>query len=227
MTRLPAKPLIKLIAPALAVLLSACAVVDRAPAPKLEAGARWVVLPFANATETPFAGQRAEAISEGLLRTLGVADVQRYPAQLAIHAHLVAPLVHGARQRIAHALFTGPCQCLFLAFGVACVEQRLLLRRARVALDLAHAPRMQQGLCDAFGAVASHGGLGVVGKRQHGPFGIGLQGGGSATVYRRAGCQCAKHQGAGSNFQGVQDFGIAHHRACLSINIGWVQKCLR
>ena len=44
MTRLPAKPLIKLIAPALAVLLSACAVVDRAPAPKLEAGARWVVL---------------------------------------------------------------------------------------------------------------------------------------------------------------------------------------
>lgn len=83
MTRLPAKPLIKLIAPALAVLLSACAVVDRAPAPKLEAGARWVVLPFANATETPFAGQRAEAISEGLLRTLGVAEVQRYPAQLA------------------------------------------------------------------------------------------------------------------------------------------------
>ena len=42
MTRLPAKPLIKLIAPALAVLLSACAVVDRAPAPKLEAGARFV-----------------------------------------------------------------------------------------------------------------------------------------------------------------------------------------
>ena len=60
-----------------------------------------------------------------------------------------------------------------------------------------------------------------------GMVGIGLQGGGSATVYRRAGCQCAKHQGAGSNFQGVQDFGIAHHWACLSINIGWVQKCLR
>ena len=87
MTRLPAKTLSslssRLLAPALAVLLSACSVVDRAPAPKLEAGARWVVLPFANATETPFAGQRAEAISEGLLRTLGVADVQRYPAQLA------------------------------------------------------------------------------------------------------------------------------------------------
>ena len=30
------------------VLLSACSVVDRAPAPKLDAGARWVVLPFAN-----------------------------------------------------------------------------------------------------------------------------------------------------------------------------------
>lgn len=65
MTRLPAKTLSslssRLLAPALAVLLSACSVVDRAPAPKLEAGARWVVLPFANATETPFAGQRAVA----------------------------------------------------------------------------------------------------------------------------------------------------------------------
>ena len=82
MNRPPKSPT-RVLAPTLALLLSACSVVDRAPAAKLDAGARWVVLPFANATETPFAGQRAEAIGEGLLRSLGVADVQRYPAQLA------------------------------------------------------------------------------------------------------------------------------------------------
>ncbi|WP_299863807.1 hypothetical protein [Zoogloea sp.] len=83
MFRLPKTMLARLLLPCLAALLTACSVTDRAPAVRLEPDARWVVLPFANVTETPFAGQRAEAVSEGLLRVLGVADVRRYPASLA------------------------------------------------------------------------------------------------------------------------------------------------
>jgi hypothetical protein len=41
-----------------------------------------VLLPFANATETPLAGQRAEAVALGLTRSLGIADVQVYPQSL-------------------------------------------------------------------------------------------------------------------------------------------------
>ena len=115
MTRLPAKPLIKLLAPALAVLLSACAVVDRAPAPKLEAGARWVVLPFANATETPFAGQRAEAISEGLLRTLGVEVL--YDAPDPFSRRIVAAVLIGPDIGQGLGLLAGIFQGAFAGLG--------------------------------------------------------------------------------------------------------------
>lgn len=62
-----------------ALLLSACASFDRAPAPLLETPARWAVLPFVNATETPLAGQRAQVIAHSLLGARGVAEVQPYP----------------------------------------------------------------------------------------------------------------------------------------------------
>lgn len=45
------------------VWLGACATVERAPAPALEAQAVWAVAPFANHTETPLAGSRAQAIA--------------------------------------------------------------------------------------------------------------------------------------------------------------------
>ena len=60
--------------------LSACSTLDRGLAPELEPQASWVVLPFANHTETPLAGQRAESIAEALLRTNGLTRVKRYPA---------------------------------------------------------------------------------------------------------------------------------------------------
>lgn len=62
--------------------LAACATVDRSAAPALSGKALWVVLPFANHTETPLAGSRAEAIAEGLLHSHGIARVRRYPAAL-------------------------------------------------------------------------------------------------------------------------------------------------
>lgn len=60
-------------------LLAACSTIDQAPAPKLEPQASWVVLPFANHTETPLAGERAEAIARALLGAQGVGSVQRIP----------------------------------------------------------------------------------------------------------------------------------------------------
>lgn len=78
------KPLFKLFTGLLATLalLTGCAVIDHSAPSGADRTAAWVLLPFTNATETPFAGQRAEAVTENLLRTLGVAHVQRYPSEL-------------------------------------------------------------------------------------------------------------------------------------------------
>ena len=62
------------------LLLAACSTIDRGTPPALERQSSWVVLPFANHTETPLAGNRAEAIAEALLRTNGLTRVKRYPA---------------------------------------------------------------------------------------------------------------------------------------------------
>ena len=62
--------------------LAGCTVIDRVRTAPAELGARWVLLPIANHTETPQAGLRAEAIAETVLRGLGVKDLERYPASL-------------------------------------------------------------------------------------------------------------------------------------------------
>ena len=62
------------------VLLGACSTIDRGQPPALERNAPWVVLPFANHTETPLAGNRAESIAQALLHAKGVGQVRRYPA---------------------------------------------------------------------------------------------------------------------------------------------------
>ena len=45
-------------------------------------------MPIANHTETPQAGLRSESITETVLRTLGVRDLERYPAELGADALL-------------------------------------------------------------------------------------------------------------------------------------------
>ena len=62
--------------------LAACTTVDIGPPPAIDRGAKWVLLPIMNHTETPQAGLRAEAIVEGVLRANGVRDLRRYPAGL-------------------------------------------------------------------------------------------------------------------------------------------------
>jgi polysaccharide biosynthesis protein PelC len=71
---------------AAALLLTAavagCSVVDRVRVVTPERDARWALLPIANHTETPQAGLRCEAIIESVLRTKGVRQLERYPAEL-------------------------------------------------------------------------------------------------------------------------------------------------
>jgi TolB-like protein len=68
---------------ALSILLACfeaggCAVIDHTPAPQLDRGAKWTLLPFSNHTETPQAALRAEAITETVLRSMGISDLRRY-----------------------------------------------------------------------------------------------------------------------------------------------------
>lgn len=50
--------------------------------------ARWAMLPVSNYTETPQAGERAEAILETVLRKRGVAQLDHYPPSKEDDAHL-------------------------------------------------------------------------------------------------------------------------------------------
>ena len=62
------------------LLLAACSTIDRGTPPALERQSSWVVLPFANHTETPLAGNRAEAIAQALLHAQDVGAARRAPS---------------------------------------------------------------------------------------------------------------------------------------------------
>jgi hypothetical protein len=62
--------------------------------------ARWVMLPFANYSETPQAGERVEAILDTLLRKQGVGQLDRYPPIKEDDAHLIV----SDRQRYEESL---------------------------------------------------------------------------------------------------------------------------
>lgn len=64
-------------------LAAACTTIDLAATAELDRNARWVMLPLANHTETPGAGQRASAVVEGVLRTRGIGNLQGAPAALS------------------------------------------------------------------------------------------------------------------------------------------------
>jgi TolB-like protein len=49
----------------------------------LDPGAKWVLLPMANHTDTPQAGMSAEAITEHLLRARGIGKLEHYPPTLS------------------------------------------------------------------------------------------------------------------------------------------------
>jgi len=68
----------------LAIAATGCSVMDKTrTAVQLDAGAKWVILPMANHTETPQAGLRAEVILESLLRQRGLQTLVRPPTMQA------------------------------------------------------------------------------------------------------------------------------------------------
>lgn len=75
-------PLLLALFAALTLFISGCTTVDVARPPSFENNAAWAILPFANHTETPQAGLRAEAIADSLLRSGTGLRLKRYPAKL-------------------------------------------------------------------------------------------------------------------------------------------------
>lgn len=65
---------------ALSGTLVGCSTTDRSQAPMLERGASWAVLPFENHTETPMAGNRAEAIAAAVLHSRVNGGIHRFSA---------------------------------------------------------------------------------------------------------------------------------------------------
>jgi TolB-like protein len=65
------------------VFLTACTTVQVGRTVKVDANAKWAVLPFVNYTETPQAGLRAESIAESVMRASSDLNMQRYPSNLA------------------------------------------------------------------------------------------------------------------------------------------------
>lgn len=63
---------------AISSALVGCSTTDRSQAPALERGATWAVLPFENHTETPMAGNRAEAIAAAVLHSRVASGVHRF-----------------------------------------------------------------------------------------------------------------------------------------------------
>src|SRR3982751_133074 len=87
----------------LCISLGACSVVDRVRVATPDLGAKWVLLPIANHTETAQAGLRSEAIIESVLRAKGVKDLERYPVELNSDALLDPAERKLAEQAIAWA----------------------------------------------------------------------------------------------------------------------------
>lgn len=76
------KPIRHHMLPVLLILLAACSTLDTAPRVQVDRNAEWALIPFVNATETPLAGLRAEAVVAGLAQSLGIGKMQSYPQKL-------------------------------------------------------------------------------------------------------------------------------------------------
>ena len=61
--------------------LSACSTLDVGQSPQLTKDASWAILPLANYTETPDAGDRVASIAESILHQKGGMDLKRYPVK--------------------------------------------------------------------------------------------------------------------------------------------------
>ncbi len=63
------------------LVLSACSTLDVGQPPALSGNAIWAILPMANYTETPDAGDRVVSMAESILHQKGGMDIKRYPVK--------------------------------------------------------------------------------------------------------------------------------------------------
>jgi hypothetical protein len=82
--------------------------------------ARWVMLPLANYSEAPQAGERVEAILDTVLRRRGIAQLERYPPIKEDDAHLLV----SDRQRYEESLTWAVQQKFDYGVGGSVVEWR-------------------------------------------------------------------------------------------------------
>lgn len=64
----------------MAMMLPGCTTINQSARESIPFAEEWVVLPFVNNTETPYAGERAEAVTVALLYARGVKQVSSPPA---------------------------------------------------------------------------------------------------------------------------------------------------
>lgn len=63
------------------VALSACSTLDIGNSPTVAQDASWAILPLANYTETPDAGDRVASMAESILHQKGGMDLKRFPVK--------------------------------------------------------------------------------------------------------------------------------------------------
>ena len=97
---------------------STTSTVQRGPA--LHANARWALLPVANHSETPQAGERVEAVLETLLRRAGVQVLEMYPPPKQDENHVLVD----DRQRYEEALVWARSQPFHYAVSGSVEEWR-------------------------------------------------------------------------------------------------------
>lgn len=72
------------------MLVAGCTTLDRGARGSAVMADAWVVLPFVNATETPYAAERAESIAEVLLYARGIQRILTLPTDAATYAEPLA-----------------------------------------------------------------------------------------------------------------------------------------
>ncbi len=81
-----------------AIFVTGCSTINYGSAGAVQRSAKWVVLPFVNNTETPYAAERAEAVTVAVLYASGIQQVLSPPAEAAVEGE-AAVFDRGVKRR--------------------------------------------------------------------------------------------------------------------------------
>ena len=74
-----------------ALIVTACTAINSSQIVATQANSRWGIVPFANNTEVPQAGNRATSITAGVLRSRGIRTLPVYPTNKNCSKLIVCP----------------------------------------------------------------------------------------------------------------------------------------